>query len=70
MSEKLLKELVEEIKRLHDTLSILQQDVNCIRNGEYDKPQGASSGMPKAPVKDIDFTRKSSGEPLKTSREW
>lgn len=41
MSEKLLKELIEEVKKLHDTIGIMQQDINCIRNGEYDKPKGA-----------------------------
>ncbi len=42
MSDKLMKELIDEVKRLHDTMSVMQQDINCIRNGEYDKPQGAA----------------------------
>lgn len=65
MSEKLLKELIEEVKRLHDTIGIMQQDINCIRNGEYDKPQGASparSSVPKIRQADLGA--------LKTSRDW
>lgn len=42
MSEKLLKELIDEIKSLHSTIGIMQEDINCIRNGEYDKPSGVS----------------------------
>lgn len=56
MSEKLMKELIEEVKRLHDTISVMQQDINCIRNGEYDKPQGAAP-MPSTarPVKTVEL---------------
>jgi hypothetical protein len=61
MSEKLLKELIEEVKRLHDTVSIMQQDINCIRNGEYDKPQGASPKQ--APKRGLTTE-------LNTSQEW
>lgn len=41
MSDKLVRELIDEVKRLHDTIGIMQQDINCIRNGEYEKPKGA-----------------------------
>lgn len=61
MSDKLLRELIDEVKRLHDTISIMQQDINCIRNGEYDKPQGAAPKRAAKPVVTTD---------LKTSRDW
>ena len=62
MSEKLMKELIEEVKRLHDTISVMQQDINCIRNGEYDKPQGAAPKPSTArPARTVE---------LKTSRDW
>lgn len=61
MSEKLLKELIEEVKRLHDTVSIMQQDINCIRNGEYDKPLGTAS---KQAPKSVPAPE------LNTSQEW
>ncbi|MDV2979013.1 hypothetical protein [Glutamicibacter nicotianae] len=66
MSEKLLKELIDEVKRLHDTIQVMQEDINCIRNGEYDKPGGADKGWRNAkPV-----IRPASDQPLKTSRDW
>jgi hypothetical protein len=61
MSEKLLRELIDEVKRLHETVSVMQQDINCIRNGEYDKPQGAA---PQRAAKPVVTTA------LKTSRNW
>jgi hypothetical protein len=61
MSDKLLKELIEEVKRLHDTVSIMQQDINCIRNGEYDKPQGAA---PRQAPKRVLTTE------VEASRDW
>lgn len=61
MSDKLIKELIEEVKRLHDTISVMQGDINCIRNGEYDKPQGAAPARPAKPVVTTE---------LKTSRDW
>lgn len=42
MEEKLLRELVLELKRMHATIEVMQQDINCIRNGEYERPQGAA----------------------------
>lgn len=78
MSDNLMRELIAEVKSLHSTLSVLQQDVNAIRNGEYDKPQGADSGMTskKHVVLNTDFTgtgitgTEAGGTTLKTSREW
>lgn len=66
MSEKLLKELIQEVKSLHSTIEIMQQDINCIRNGEYDKPGGADKGWSDAKPK----IRPASDQPLKTSRNW
>lgn len=43
-TDKLLRDLIKEVKSLHGTIELMQGDINCIRNGEYDKPQGASSG--------------------------
>lgn len=62
MSDKLIRELIDEVKRLHETISIMQQDINCIRNGEYDKPQGAA---PKRQAPKPVVTTE-----LKTSRVW
>jgi hypothetical protein len=61
MSEKLLRELIEEVKRLHGTIEVMQQDINCIRNGEYEKPQGAAPKRSAPPA---------SSTELKTSRIW
>lgn len=65
MSEKLLKELIEEIKSLHSTIGIMQEDINCIRNGEYDKPGGAAPT--KSPSPNI---RPASAVNLETKVDW
>lgn len=62
--EKLLKELITEVKSLHSTIEIMQGDINCIRNGEYDKPSGASSGMPPASAKSAET------KPKLTQNDW
>jgi hypothetical protein len=40
-----LTQILQELKRVSGDLSVVQQDVNAIRNGEYDKPGGADFGM-------------------------
>ncbi|MEQ4567992.1 hypothetical protein [Paenarthrobacter sp. CAP02] len=59
MSDKLLRELIDEVKRLHDTVGLMQGDINCIRNGEYDKPQGASPARatPKVRTVELDHSK-------------
>ncbi|HJX80276.1 hypothetical protein [Glutamicibacter sp.] len=65
MTEKLLKELIDEIKSLHSTIGIMQEDINCIRNGEYDKPSGASPA--KSPSPNI---RPAGAVNLETKVDW
>ena len=47
--QQLLRQILDELKRISGDLSVLTGDVNAIRNGEYDKPKGADYGM--RPVK-------------------
>lgn len=44
--KQLLEQILAELKRIGGDVSILQGDVNAIRNGEYDAPGGAGKGMP------------------------
>lgn len=44
--QKLLEEILAELKRIGGDVQIIQGDLNAIRNGEYDPPGGAGKGMP------------------------
>lgn len=56
MSDELLKELIAEVKSLHATIGIMQQDINHIRYGEYDSPSGANTTQ-REPLKLSDITK-------------
>ncbi|MDX3006754.1 hypothetical protein PWY87_34120 [Kribbella solani] len=42
--ERLLMQILDELKGLRGDLNIILGDVNAIRNGEYDPPAGADGG--------------------------
>lgn len=62
-SDRTLEQILKALKDLNGTVEIMQQDINAIRNGQYDKPQGATAKVrPASPVSDSDLGV--------TSRDW
>lgn len=64
MTDELLTKLISEIESLHRTIGIMQEDINAIRNGEYEAPRGASSKPRREP------TRTMKTDMQHVSRDW
>ena len=65
MTDELLKKLISEIESLHRTIGIMQEDINAIRNGQYEAPLGATAlNRKKVPTR----TMKTDAQLVK--RDW